>query len=110
MKRKSLIWPVVLGALFLFLPSLAVKIWDFLVKAPWPYKSWLVYLLISIALIKWVRWRWKHRKLKYEAPTSPPAPPDLLYLAKERLVKGEISLQEFREIKQELFKPEVENP
>ncbi|HEX3043558.1 MAG TPA: hypothetical protein VHY08_02290 [Bacillota bacterium] len=40
----------------------------------------------------------------------PPASPDLLFIAKERLVKGEISLQEFRDIKQELFKPEAENP
>ncbi|HEX3043557.1 MAG TPA: hypothetical protein VHY08_02285 [Bacillota bacterium] len=75
MKHKSLIWVASLGVIFLFLPSLALKIWDFLVKAPWPYKSWLVYLLISIGLIKWVRWRLKHRKLKAETPNAPPGFP-----------------------------------
>ena len=99
MKGKVTVWVGSFATIFLFLPSLAIKIWDFLVKAPWPSKSWLFYILLSIIIFLGVRWRLLNRS-KYL--TRPKEEVSLLFIAKERLVKGEISLEEFRQVKREL--------
>jgi hypothetical protein len=100
MKWRVVVWVGSFATIFLFLPSLLFKIWDYLIKAPWEAKSWLFYILAGLAFIFWVRWRWrkKHRvgQIRQDGEAS------LLFLAKERLVKGEISLEEFREIRREL--------
>lgn len=84
---------------FFFLPSLMIKIWRFLVDAPWTAKSWLFYLALGVGLILMARYRWK-KQLRRKTTGSGEL--NLLEIAKERLVKGEISLTEFKEIRQEL--------
>jgi Predicted membrane protein len=100
MKLKVGVWVASISVIFLFLPSLAIKIWNYFMEAPWQAKRWIFYLLSAFALFSIIRWRWRRRRndsmLKKKDDIS------LLFLAKERLVKGEISLEEFREIKREL--------
>lgn len=86
---------------FFFLPSLIIKIWQFLVCAPWPAKSWLVYLALGLGLIFIARYRFTKR-LRRKTRGSGDGEPNLLQIAKERLVKGEISVAEFKEIRHEL--------
>jgi uncharacterized membrane protein len=90
-----------LAVIFFFLPSLLIKIWDFFVYAPWQAKSWLVYLIVGVGLIFLVRYRWK-KQARLKTAGTPEI--SLLQTAKERLVKGEISLTEYKEIRQELDK------
>ena len=85
--------------IFFFLPSIAIKIWEYVIYAPWPAKSWLVYLALGIILIYLARKRWRKRLLLQQDKGDDSS---LMYIAKERLVKGEISITEFQEIKQEL--------
>ncbi len=99
MKGKVIVWVGSFAIIFLFLPSLAIKIGDFLVNAPWSSKSWLFYFLLSLILFVGVRWR-LHKRLTSLSPSKEEI--SLLFIAKERLVKGEISLEEFREIRREL--------
>lgn len=87
-----------LMVIFFFLPSLLMKIWQALVKAPWPVKSWLVYLALGAGLVLLARRRLRKGLQKKNAETKS----DLIQIAKERLVKGEISVTEFKEIRQEL--------
>lgn len=88
-----------LMVIFFFLPSLLIKIWQFVVYAPWPAKSWLVYLALGASLIFIARYRLKKRR---QRRTTGSSDPNLLQIAKERLAKGEISVAEFKEIRQEL--------
>jgi hypothetical protein len=88
-----------LVVVFFFLPSLMLKIWQFLVYAPWPAKSWLVYLALGLGLIWIIRRRLKKQSRQKTAGGSEV---NFLAIAKERLVKGEISVAEFKEIRQEL--------
>jgi uncharacterized membrane protein len=88
-----------LMVVFFFLPSLIIKIWQFVVYAPWPAKSWLVYLALGAGLIMIVRYRLKRR---VQRRTTGGGDLNLLQIARERLVKGEISVAEFKEIRQEL--------
>ena len=99
MKGKVIVWVGSFAIIFLFLPSLAIKIWDFFVNAPWSSKSWLFYVLLSLILFVGVRWR-LHKRLTTLSHSKEEI--SLLFIAKERLVKGEISLEEFREIRREL--------
>ncbi|HBF39527.1 MAG TPA: hypothetical protein DDW50_19685 [Firmicutes bacterium] len=99
MKWKVIVWVGSFAIIFLFLPSLAMKIGDYIVNAPWQDKSWLFYILIALALILGVRRR-LHKRAANQSP--PKEEVSLLFIAKERLVKGEISLEEFREIRREL--------
>ena len=98
MKRKVAVWVGSFAVIFLFLPSLAVKIGLFFVEAPWHAKSWFFYLLTGLLLIFFLRWRRKKNVSLREKNEQF----SLLFLAKERLAKGEISLEEFREIRREL--------
>lgn len=100
MKLKGLIWVSSFATIFLFLPSLAFKLWEFLTQAPWAQKSWLVYSATGLVLLQVVGARLRFRK-KIAGPRSPES---LLFLAKQRLVKGELSLEEFRQIREEILK------
>lgn len=94
-----------LMVVFFFLPSIGIKIWQYLTEAPWPAKSWLVYLALGLSVILIVRYRWQRRVRQKAAQTEEPdflKELKLLLIAKERLVKGEITLAEFKEIRQEL--------
>ena len=99
MKWKVIAWVGSFAVIFLFLPSLAVKIWNYLAGAPWQAKSWLFYIILALTVIFVVRWRW-HKRTSLKSNGHEEG--SLLFLAKERLVKGEISLEEFKAIKQEL--------
>lgn len=99
MKGKVVVWVGSFAIIFLFLPSLAIKIWDFLINASWSSKSWLFYVSLSLVLFFGIRWRLHKR---WTALSRPKEEISLLFIAKERLVKGEISLEEFREIRREL--------
>jgi uncharacterized membrane protein len=99
MSLRSMVWIASFATIFLFLPSLAGKTWQFLVYAPWPVKSWIVYFLIGAFLIGLARSRFRRRnrlRLEAAAPVSP------LAIAKERLARGEISIDEFRALREEL--------
>lgn len=98
MKYKGLITVSSFATIFFFLPSLAFKLWRFLMEAPWSQKSWIVYLVSGLMIIQVARARLKSRK----KPFSPPSLEALTFLAKERLVKGELSIEEFRRIREEL--------
>lgn len=88
-----------LMVIFFFLPSIVIKIWGFLAYAPWAAKSWLVYLALGLGLIWMVR---RRLKKQLRPRTTGGGAVNLLEIAKERLVKGEISVAEFKEIRQEL--------
>lgn len=88
-----------LMVVFFFLPSLLIKIWQFVAYAPWASKSWLVYLALGLGLIFIARQRFRKRLRPGAAQKGDPS---LLQIAKERLVKGEISVAEFKEIRREL--------
>lgn len=101
MKRKKYAWVGGLAMVFFLLPSLAVKLWDYLTLAPWPQKSRLIYLIMGICLISIVRLRL--RRLRRREQDVVLSENRLIYLAKERLVKGEITPEEYREIRRELL-------
>jgi len=98
MKYKGLVWVGSLASVFLFLPSLAIKLWEFLTGAPWRQKSWFVYPLLAVALFQTIRLRSRVRKSRSNLDCQD----SLIFLAKQRLVKGELSLEEFRQIREEL--------
>ncbi len=101
MSLRGFIWVGSISVIFLFLPSLAGKIWDFFVYAPWQAKSWIIYLLVALILIRIAVARLKRRALrKVTEPLATSAAS--LNIAKERLARGEINLEEFRAIKEEL--------
>jgi uncharacterized membrane protein len=77
---------------------LAVKIWEGLLYTPWQIKRWFSYPLLALLCFWWVRRHWRPLPGREDANEEH----SLLYLAKQRLVKGEISLEEFRAIRQEL--------
>ncbi len=98
MKYKGLIWVSSFATIFLFLPSLAIKLWDFFTQAPWAQKSWILYLFSGFVIIQTVRARRRFRRKMADLDS----PESLIFLAKQRLVKGELSIEEFRQIREEL--------
>lgn len=98
MRSKELIWVGGFSSIFFFLPSLALKLGDYFIRAPWPIKRMIGYGLVAVMLIAFIRRRLKWRKLK-RALFSGDAP---IAIAQRRLAQGEISLDEFRQIKEEL--------
>lgn len=98
MKYKGLVWVSSIATIFLFLPSLAMKLWEYVAYAPWPQKSWVLYLLSGFMIIQAVR-AWRRFRKKALDLNSPEA---LIFIAKQRLVKGELSIEEFRQIREEL--------
>lgn len=98
MKYKGLVWVSSLATIFLFLPSLAMKLWEYLTDAPWAHKSWVLYLVSAFIIIQAVRTRRRFRKKEFDLDS----PESLIFLAKQRLVKGELSIEEFRQIREEL--------
>jgi uncharacterized membrane protein len=93
--------PVFVGSfasIFFFLPSLGLKLWGLLSYSSWQYKRWLVYPLL-ILLGYWVI---RRRRRRLNRNSGDRDDHSLLFMAKQRLVKGEISLEEFRAIRQEL--------
>lgn len=97
---RGLTWIGSISVIFLFLPSLAIKIWEYLVTAPWPNKRWLFYFLGAIVIFIIARMRW--RKRSREKATNLQMNEEPIFLAKQRLAKGEIGIEEFRAIKDEL--------
>ncbi len=104
MQLKKIAWVFGVSVLFFFLPSLAGKIWSYLSQLPWGVKSVLIYFLLALGMVFWVRKR-KHRAAN---PPQAPARPEvsLLQIVKERLAKGEIGIEEYRQLKKELNLPE----
>ena len=100
MSLKSWIFIGSIGLVFLFLPSLGLKLWDLLLYAPWGVKSWLFYLGLAGLGFFWVRLR--KRKQTEEGGTEVVDMETPLMIAKRRLAKGEINLAEYRELKEEL--------
>lgn len=98
MKYKGFVWVTSIASIFLFLPSLAIKLWEFISGAPWSQKSWLVYPLMIIILFQVIRIRYRYRKRRSGFDSSD----SLIFLAKQRLAKGELSIEEFRQIREEL--------
>lgn len=98
MKYKELVWISSLATIFFFLPSLAMKLWELLIQAPWWQKSWVVYLILGLVIVYVVRARHRFRKKMANLDS----PESLIFLAKQRLVKGELSIEEFRQIREEL--------
>ena len=98
MKYHGLVWVSSLATFFLFLPSMAFKLWVFITGAPWSQKGWLVYLFLVVAIVQGVRLRRRFRKRQPNIDSLDA----LLFLAKQRLVKGELSVEEFRQIREEL--------
>ena len=97
MNLRSLVWVSSISIAFLFLPSLALKI----LNAPWEFKRWLVYAVLALVIVHIAKKRWRN---KFDSAKNKPLEPEVspLLLAKQRLAKGEIGLEEFREIRQEL--------
>ncbi len=98
MKYKGIAWVSSLASIFFFLPSLAIKLWEFMTGAPWHQKSWIFYLLSGLVIIHIVR----ARQRLWKKPRDLHSPESLIFLAKQRLVKGELSIEEFRQIREEL--------
>jgi uncharacterized membrane protein len=98
MKHKGLVWVSSLASIFLFLPSLAIKLWEFITGASWHQKRWLVYSLVVMLLIQIIKIRLRFRKRTSGLDSHD----SLVFLAKQRLVKGELSIEEFRQIREEL--------
>ena len=101
MKQKKIAWVGGVALVFFLLPPLGMKIWDYLIITPWPQKIWLVYLVMGIGLVGIVRLRLRRLRRK-EQDQDIPSESQLIYLAKERLVKGEITPEQYREIRKEL--------
>lgn len=98
MNYKGLVWVSSLASIFLFLPSLAIKLWEFITGAPWHQKRWLVYSLLAILFIQIIKIRLRFRKNRSGLDSHD----SLVFLAKQRLAKGELSIEEFRQIREEL--------
>ncbi|NLW46458.1 MAG: hypothetical protein GXY86_03860, partial [Firmicutes bacterium] len=65
---------------------------------PWSQKSWVFYLLLGYLIIQVVRVRRRFHKKAVDLNS----PDSLIFLAKQRLVKGELTIDEFRQIREEL--------
>ncbi|MGD8399933.1 MAG: hypothetical protein PVH64_03200 [Bacillota bacterium] len=93
--------PVFVGSfatIFFFLPSLSWKLWEWLFYAPWPYKRGLLYPLLTLLGY----WGVRRRRRRLNRNGGDQDNQSLLFMAKQRLVKGEISLEEYRAIRHEL--------
>lgn len=98
MKFKGIIWVSGFSIIFFFLPSLALKIFDYLRFLPWRYQMWLVYFFLATIIFGFARRNFRHRKNEKNLESKD----NLLFIAKRRLAEGDISLEEFRQIKQEI--------
>lgn len=98
MRFKGIIWVGGFSTVFLLLPSMAIKLWEAFKLMPWQYKSWLFYFITALVLVLVARHNLKRRK----AINKPETDDNLLLLAKKRLAQGEITLEEYRQIKEEL--------
>ncbi|HEY8463945.1 MAG TPA: hypothetical protein VIM29_07980 [Bacillota bacterium] len=94
---KALFWVGSIATFFFFLPSLLVILWDNILSISWRYQRWLVYVFLVWLVIILARRRW--RRL---AGVVPGDRDSLLLIAKRRLVQGELTLEEFRQIRDEL--------
>lgn len=99
LKYKGVIWVSAFSIIFLFIPSLAQKVWSYLLYAPWQAKSWVFYILLALLAVFLVSRRFRKKRLLQGNQLEQDS---LLGIAKKRLVKGEISIEEFRRIRQEL--------
>lgn len=96
MQWKQIFWVGSLATVFFFLPSLALKLWETLVFIPWQYQRWFVYPAVGW-LILVARRRWRRN-----ADSTGRGEETLLDILKVRLAKGEVTLEEFRQIREEL--------
>ncbi|HYH03884.1 MAG TPA: hypothetical protein VEC37_12320 [Bacillota bacterium] len=97
MQWKQFFWVASMATVFFFLPSLAVKLWETLLFIPWQYQRWLVYPVVG-----WLIWVLARRRWRRMATPAGQGEEALLDIAKRRLVKGEVTLEEFRQIREEL--------
>jgi hypothetical protein len=95
---KPMAWVGSFATLFFFLPSLGKRLWEALATAPWRYQRWVFYLLLAGTIFAFARRRIAERKIE----TANLADQSLMDILKQRLVKGEIGLEEFRIIRQEI--------
>lgn len=97
-KYRSWVWVGGLSSIFFFLPSLALKLWRLVWESSWQVKSFIIYGVIGIFLVGFIRRRliWKRDRLEMTNEAAP------LLIVQRRLAEGKISLDEFRKIKQEL--------
>jgi uncharacterized membrane protein len=98
MHLKRMAWVGSWATLFFFLPSLAGKLWEAFAALSWRYQRWFVYPALAGLIIVLVRRRIAERKMKTATLTNQ----SLADILKQRLVKGEISLEEFRRIRLEI--------
>lgn len=98
MKHKRLIYVCGFAIIFFFLPSLGFKLWNLLWEVPTEMKLFICYGLVGWVLLWWGR----RRMQRYKAFREVSGDQLPLCIAKRRLATGEISLDEFRQIKQEL--------
>jgi uncharacterized membrane protein len=97
-KYKAWVWIGGLSSIFFFLPSLAIKIFQFILESSWQIKSIFVYAGLGIILIDLIRHRllWKRINPETIQEVTP------LLIVQRRLAEGKISLDEYRQIKEEL--------
>ncbi|HOJ78161.1 MAG TPA: hypothetical protein PLZ08_01155 [Bacillota bacterium] len=100
MKLKGIIYVSIIATVFLFLPSLALIVWESISSLSWEYKQWSFYLAFALIILGIARYKLRRAKLKQN--TGLQVDEASLLLAKQRLVQGEISIDEFRQIKEEL--------
>jgi hypothetical protein len=98
MYLKRMAWVSSLATFFFFMPSLAGKLWEAFAELSWQYKRWFVYPLLAGLTFALVRRRVAGRRMKTATLTNR----SLTDILKQRLVKGEISLEEFRRIRLEI--------
>lgn len=101
MKLKGIIYVSIIATVFLFLPSLALIVWESISSLSWEYKQWSFYLAFALIILGIARYKLRRAKLKQNTGLQVDEA-SLLLLAKQRLVQGEISIDEFRQIKEEL--------
>jgi len=99
-KLKGIIYVSIIATVFLFLPSLALIVWESISSLSWEYKQWSFYLAFALIILGIARYKLRRAKLKQN--TGLQVDEASLLLAKQRLVQGEISIDEFRQIKEEL--------
>jgi uncharacterized membrane protein len=98
MYLKRMAWVGSFATFFFFLPSFVVKLWETFAALSWRYQRWFVYPLLAGLTIAVVRRRVAARQMKTTALTNH----SLTDILKQRLVKGEISMEEFRQIRLEI--------
>ena len=104
MRLKALVWVSSFAVICFFLPSLVMKLWEWLRSDLWFYRGWLIYPLVAFLLIFIAR-----RRRRAQLARSGMGEGQLLLLVKERLARGEITIDEFHLLRQELFSKAVLN-